>query len=43
MKWMGAFGEGFAMLAAAGSADVHSHEISLPEGKARLGQGRGEF
>lgn len=35
MKWLGAFGEGFAMLAAAGSADVHPHEFSLPEDRAR--------
>lgn len=35
MKWMGAFGEGFAMLAAAGSADIHPHEFSLPEDKSR--------
>lgn len=34
MKWLGAFGEGFAMLAA-GSADVHPHEFSLPEDRAR--------
>ncbi len=35
MKWMGAFGEGFAMLAAAGSADVNPHKFSLPEDRVR--------
>lgn len=35
IKWLGAFGEGFAMLAAAGNADVHPHAFSLPEVKAR--------
>jgi len=29
------FGEGFAMLAAAGSADVHPHAVSPPEERAR--------
>src|SRR5439155_26170541 len=28
LEWMSAFGEGFAMLAAAGGADVHPHEHS---------------
>jgi hypothetical protein len=35
MKWMGAFGEGFAMLGAAGSADVDPHEFSLAEDRER--------
>jgi putative zinc-dependent peptidase DUF5700 len=35
LKWMGAFGEGFAMLAAAGSPDVHPHAVSKPEDRAR--------
>jgi hypothetical protein len=35
VDWMGAFGEGFAMLAAAGSPDVHPHAVSSPEERAR--------
>jgi len=35
VEWMGAFGEGFAMLAAAGSPAVHPHAFSKPEDRAR--------
>jgi hypothetical protein len=42
-EWMGAFGEGMAMLAAAGSADVHPHAHSSPEDRARWDLDLGNF
>ena len=35
LKVIGAFGEGFAMLAAAGGPDIHPHAVSDPEERAR--------
>ncbi|HEX6878949.1 MAG TPA: DUF5700 domain-containing putative Zn-dependent protease, partial [Terriglobales bacterium] len=35
VDWMGGFGEGMAMLAAAGSPDVHPHAHSKPDVRAR--------
>lgn len=34
-RWIGAFGEGFAMLAAAGGVDIHPHALSSADDKAR--------
>lgn len=35
LRWIGGFGEGFAMLAAAGGAPVHPHDVSQPAERAR--------
>lgn len=35
LTWISAFGEGFAMLAAAGGPDVHPHAVSSAEDRAR--------
>ena len=35
LRWISAFGEGFAMLAAAGGPSVHPHEVSKPDERAR--------
>ena len=35
LKWVSAFGEGFAMLAAAGGPDVHPHAVSPADVRAR--------
>ncbi len=35
LRWISAFGEGFAMLAAAGGPSVHPHEVSQPDERAR--------
>jgi hypothetical protein len=43
LTWMGAFGEGFAMLAAAGGPDVHPHAGSKPEDRARWDRDVADF
>ena len=35
LTWLGGFGEGLAMLAAAGGPDIHPHEVSKPDERAR--------
>ncbi|HEY8563762.1 MAG TPA: DUF5700 domain-containing putative Zn-dependent protease [Pyrinomonadaceae bacterium] len=43
LKWTGAFGEGFAMLAAAGGAGVHPHAVSAAEDRARWDRDAANF
>ncbi len=42
-EWIGAFGEGLAMLAAAGGPDVDPHATSTPEEHARWGRDMANF
>jgi hypothetical protein len=42
-EWMGAFGEGFAMLAAAGGTDVHPHAVSSADERARWDRDMANF
>ena len=43
VRYIGAFGEGFAMLAAAGGPDVHPHAVSSVEDRARWDRDVGNF
>jgi hypothetical protein len=43
LEWMGAFGEGFAMLAAAGGLDTHPHATSPAEDRDRWDRGMTAF
>ena len=43
LTWIGAFGEGFAMLAAAGSPDIHPHAVSRSEERARWDKDMAHF
>jgi hypothetical protein len=43
VQWMGGFGEGLAMLAAAGSPDVHPHSNSSPKERARWNSDMANF
>ncbi|HEX7294170.1 MAG TPA: DUF5700 domain-containing putative Zn-dependent protease [Pyrinomonadaceae bacterium] len=43
LKWIGAFGEGFAMLAAAGGPDIHPHAVSDAEERGRWNRDMANF
>lgn len=43
VQWIGAFGEGFAMLAAAGGPDVHPHAVSPAEDRQRWDHDMADF
>ncbi len=43
VRWIGGFGEGFAMLAAAGGSSVHPHDVSEPAERARWDQDMKNF
>jgi Putative zinc dependent peptidase (DUF5700) len=43
VRWIGGFGEGFAMLAAAGGPSIHPHEVSQPTERARWDQDSKNF
>jgi hypothetical protein len=43
LVWVGAFGEGFAMLAAAGGVKAHPHAASLPEDRERWDRDMANF
>ena len=43
LKWIGGFGEGFAMLAAAGGPDVHPHAVSDAEERGRWDRDMANF
>lgn len=43
VEWLGAFGEGFAMLAAAGGPDTHPHQVGSAEERARWDRDMSRF
>jgi hypothetical protein len=43
LTWIGGFGEGLAMLAAAGGPDIHPHAVSSSEERARWDRDVGNF